>query len=144
MLVNEYINPQLQCVDIETDFNQFYLKFVKKSDSYLTKVDEKKLEFEIRQVRHFWRNRISFNTSKVKKNEEKWGYVKHHRIANYFKLYTQVLNFSMYMCVSHRNMISVYDMTNSDENAGWIDTIEFTSGLIRQMFIKKRSKAERS
>ena len=27
MLVNEYINPQLQCVDIETDFNDFYLKF---------------------------------------------------------------------------------------------------------------------
>ena len=27
MLVNEYVNPQMQCVDIETDFNQFYLKF---------------------------------------------------------------------------------------------------------------------
>ena len=31
MLVNEYINPKLQCVDVETDFNQFVLKFVEKS-----------------------------------------------------------------------------------------------------------------
>ena len=31
MLVNEYINPKLQCVDVETDFNQFVLKFVKNS-----------------------------------------------------------------------------------------------------------------
>ena len=26
------------------------------------------------------------------------------------RLYSQILNFSMYMLVSHRNMISVYDM----------------------------------
>ena len=31
MLVGEYYNPQLQCVDIATDFSQFYLKFVKNS-----------------------------------------------------------------------------------------------------------------
>ena len=29
MLVNEYTNPQLQCVDIESDFEQFHFKFVK-------------------------------------------------------------------------------------------------------------------
>ena len=29
ILVNEYYNPKLQCVDIATDFNQFFLKFVK-------------------------------------------------------------------------------------------------------------------
>ena len=28
MLVNEYMNPKQQCIDIETDFNQFVLKFV--------------------------------------------------------------------------------------------------------------------
>ena len=28
MLVYEYMNPELQCVDIETDFNQFYFKMV--------------------------------------------------------------------------------------------------------------------
>ena len=29
ILVNEYYNPGLQCIDIATDFNQFFLKFVK-------------------------------------------------------------------------------------------------------------------
>ena len=28
ILVNQYFNPSLQCVDMETDFDQFYLKFV--------------------------------------------------------------------------------------------------------------------
>ena len=32
MLVNEYLNPMLQCVDIETDFDQFVFKFVKNSE----------------------------------------------------------------------------------------------------------------
>ena len=32
MLVNEYVNPHLQCVDIETDFNNFFLKFVVNSN----------------------------------------------------------------------------------------------------------------
>ena len=32
VLVHEYYNNQLQCVDIETDFNSFYLKFVKEAD----------------------------------------------------------------------------------------------------------------
>ena len=58
-----------------------------------------------------WRNRISNDTLKLKKDYEKWNFVVHHRIANYFRLYSQVLNFQKYMLVSHRNMISVYDMT---------------------------------
>lgn len=89
MLVNEYINPQLQCVDVETDFNQFYFKFVKNCDEIKqgqhTVAD---LEYEIRQVRHFWRNRISFNTSKIKNNPECWNYVLHKRVSRYFKLYS--------------------------------------------------------
>ena len=32
ILVNEYYNPKLQCIDIATDFNQFFLKFVKNAD----------------------------------------------------------------------------------------------------------------
>ena len=32
MLVSERLAPCSQCVDIETDFNQFFLKFVKDSD----------------------------------------------------------------------------------------------------------------
>ena len=77
------------------------------------------------------------------KNNQKWNYVTHGRIAKYFKLYTQILNFSMYMCVSHRNMISIYDMKEGSNAANWSDTIEFREGNIRKMFIKKRSQEER-
>ena len=48
---------------------------------------------------------------KRKNDRKKWDYVIHHRIANYFKLYSQVLNFQKFMLVSHGDMISVYDMT---------------------------------
>ena len=67
MLVNVYMDPELQCVDIETDFNQFYFKLVKNSHLVTQEdTDVEQLNFEIRQVRHFWRNRIGFDTSKVK------------------------------------------------------------------------------
>ena len=45
MLVNEYVNPQLQCVDIETDFNQFYLKFVKNAHHVTEDTNFADLEF---------------------------------------------------------------------------------------------------
>ena len=40
-------------------------------------------------------------------------------------------------------MISVYDMTKP-EDEGWKHTLECKSGIIRQMFIKKRSKKTRN
>ena len=54
------------------------------------------------------------------------------------------------MLVSHRNMISVFDMTESsgdvgseyDVNGRFIQTLPFVQGFIRQMFIKERPKAE--
>ena len=141
MLVNEYINPLYQCVDVETDFNQFYLKFVKnaKHVESFSSIDE--LDFEIRQVRHFWRNRISFNTTKIKKNKDCWKHILHKRISGHFRMYTQVLNYQMFMLVSHRNMISVFDMSQgSSLDAKWSDTMQFKTGHIRQMQIKKKSR----
>ena len=50
----------------------------------------------------------------------------------------------MYMLVSHRDMISVFDMSQgANEKSEWIDTIQFKTGHIRQMFIKKISKERR-
>lgn len=146
MLVSEYHNPQLQCVDIETDFNQFFLKFVKNSHMVSKQTEKRHLQFEIRQVRHFWRNRISFSTSNVKRDGvETWNHVLHHRIAGFCRLYTQILNFSMHMLVSHRNMISVFDMSKGlQDTPQWIDTVSFADGNIRQIFLKKRSKRERN
>lgn len=48
MLVNEHMDLALQCVDIETDFNQFYFKRVKDSDKVTHDFEEKDLKYEIR------------------------------------------------------------------------------------------------
>lgn len=42
MLVSERLDPLIQCVDIETDFNQFFLKFVKNCDKVTvhTKIED--------------------------------------------------------------------------------------------------------
>ena len=64
---------------------------------------------------HFWRNRLSFNTTKVLATQD-WGSTIHKRIAGYFKLYSQILNFSKFMLVAHRDMISVFDMTKREVN----------------------------
>ena len=71
----------------------------------------------------------------------------HKRIANYCKLYSGLVNFSEFMVVSHRNMVSIYDMSKSEERdsqgklvSGWIETFKHDNGYIRQMVIKKRSR----
>lgn len=56
----------------------------------------------------------------------------HHRISKYCRLYSQILNYEMYMLVSHRNMISVFDMTKvKGKNAKRMDTFKFEDGNIR-------------
>ena len=56
LLVNEYMSPSLDCIDIETDFNQFYLKFIKNSHDISPKTDFDDLEIEVRRFQHIWRN----------------------------------------------------------------------------------------
>ena len=112
MLVNEYFNTNVQCVDVETDFHQFYLKFATDCEDLVGKRFDQ-IKYELRTVRHFWRNRIGYNSSKFQKNPDKWNIVLHKRVSNFMKLYTSIINFSMYMLVAHRNMISVFDMTQN-------------------------------
>ena len=47
MLVSEFTDPQmkLQCIDVETDFNQFYLRFVSNSNEIRDKTELKKVQF---------------------------------------------------------------------------------------------------
>ena len=169
ILVNEYYNNQLQCVDVATDFNKFYFKFVKNSHLITDMIEESELEYHVRSVTHSWRNLVGFNTSK-KTNTSTWDIVIHRRISQYFKLYSQVQIFNMYLLVSHRNMISVFCMTKTDSdnpnlsmklslrrsrtgltkdeeearmNGQWIQTIAFDDGYIRKFLIKKRAKTER-
>ena len=69
----------------------------------------------------------------------------HRRVANFVQLYTQVINYSTFMLVTHRNMISVYNMKKKKGNNNWGDTIHFplNYGYIRKLFIKKRPKDDR-
>lgn len=49
-----------------------------------------------------------------------------------------------FMVVSHRNMVSVFDMTKgSGEEAKWVETVKFSHGNIREMLLKKRPKTDR-
>ena len=52
-------------MDIATDLDAFVLKFVKNSDQVTPLTNIEDLEYEIRSVPHYWRNRISFSTSQV-------------------------------------------------------------------------------
>ena len=48
ILVNEYYDPKKQCVDIDTDFNQFFIKFVKDADKVDVNTEMSELQFEVR------------------------------------------------------------------------------------------------
>ena len=60
------------------------------------------------------------------------------------KLYTHVINYSMFMLVSHRDILSIYDMRPSQKhiNGKWLHSIQFKSGFVRRMYLKKRPKEE--
>lgn len=44
----------------------------------------------------------------------------------------------MFILVSHRNMISVFDMRQKSEKNEWKHTKEFKGGFIRKMFTKQK------
>ena len=120
MCIRDSYDPTLQCVDVETDFNYFYLKFVKDAHLVEPGTPVSDLQYEVRMVRHDWRNRISMNTAQLKKSADVWDMALSKRICRHFKIYTQIANFSMYILVSHRNMISVYDMTKK-KSTKWLE-----------------------
>ena len=62
-----------------------------------------------------------------------WGSTIHKRIAGYFKLYSQILNFSKFMLVAHRDMISVFDMTKRELKK---TTDDFTGSLRQSTYHK--------
>ena len=62
-----------------------------------------------------------------------WGSTIHKRIAGYFKLYSQILNFSKFMLVAHRDMISVFDMTKRELKK---TTDDFSASLRQSIYHK--------
>lgn len=81
-------------------------------------------------MKHAWRNRIGINSSSVTKTKEsshrKWSRIVHALVSKYVRLFTCIINYSMYILVSHRNMISVFAMDDGNtqgEIGSWVDTI---------------------
>ena len=69
----------------------------------------------------FWKNKIGEETilnSDAKLDE--WNEVIQSRVAPYLKLYTEVKSFETFMILSHRNLLSLYDL---GINNCWVDTI---------------------
>lgn len=142
-LASKYFDPSYQCVDIGTDYNQFYMRFVKvnKGKELQKKFEDYKDDSEIRQVRHFWRNQISISTSKIV-SPQKWSLVLHKRVADFLNLFTSVVNFDTLMVVAHRNFLTVLPISESDHAQGHYN-IQFEQGNIRAMYIRKRPKKDR-
>ena len=111
MLVSESYVWENQCVDVEVDFQKFYLKFAEQdTENRVTKSCGKdKLIITVRTVYHSWRNRIDYLVTKLKKGVKCWDTILHNRIADYFNIYTQILNFGTQMLVAHRDMISIHN-----------------------------------
>ena len=144
MLTDETTVEESQIIDIETDFEYFYIKSLKdavqeEDDAALIEKKNEQFEFEMRKIKHSWRNRVGYNTSQPVKNIDKWFLILHKRISRYFKIYTQVLNFSMYMIIAHRTILSIYDMSKAcfkEEHFAF-------KNFIRFMALKKNSKKAR-
>ena len=116
-LASSYFEPSYQCIDIGTDYNQFYLRFIKVKRGEREKtLAEYKNDTEIRQVRHFWKNQISLNTSKLVP-ENKWNKAIHKRTVGFMNLYTSVANFDTLMIVAHRNILTIQEMKTDLETA---------------------------
>lgn len=63
----------------------------------------------------------------------------HERVAPFVKLYASMANFTTYMIVAHRNLLSLYDMGMKDI---WVDTIQVLDSQdhVRKIQVKKRPR----
>ena len=62
-----------------------------------------------------------------------WEEVLHERVAPFYKLYTAMTNIATFMLVSHRNMLSVFNMgemedvveneNEKEQSTSWVDTV---------------------
>ena len=101
----------LFCVDIVSDAEHFYLKYLK---LVVDPSNHDKLHYEIRQVSHQWRSRIKFSYSKVVELGRDWDSCKLKTLSQFMKLYPQWLIYSNFFLIAHRGYISVQDLNRED------------------------------
>ena len=99
------------------------------------KDDDLKKLVAIRRVKKKWKNRIAKNTMQEEVILDGWEEVLHERVAPFLRLYTAMTNIATFMIVSHRNMISIFNMGEMDEAVdienekdkdqitSWVDTV---------------------
>lgn len=114
MLTDRIAFPNLRCVDIETDMKQFYLKFVKNSleieDDPNAKFED--LSFELMNVNHSWRTKISLNTLERDNYADVWKRIIDRRIFAHVKMFQMAKVLNMHAIVAHKKYIQVFDMVN--------------------------------
>ena len=71
---------------------------------------------------------------KVTKRNRDFEIALHDRIAPYFNLYKQFINFMTYFMVAHRNHVSMFDILRGK----WTDMKTFKD-TVRYIAVKKRS-----
>ena len=155
ILKNCLDDKKLQCVDISAGQVYFFFKMIKNSHLVTADTDpqllwdkskeNRQIEVEYHYVAKTWENRIGAQTIAKDDTEllDEWKEVIHKRVSSYVKLYNTVTNFSTFMILSHRNLLSIYDL---GVNNRWVDTVKIlddSDNHIRKMQIKKRPKTER-
>ena len=110
ILVDKYNDPILQCVDVEAGNHSFFFKMVKNSHLISMNTQIEELEFEFRKVKKNMRNRIGPSTMAADHQLSRMEQVTHRRVAPFYRLYTQMINFATFTIVAHRNLISLYNM----------------------------------
>ena len=144
-------------MDVDTDFHQFYLKFVENSNKitrdsklalkqadaglsyYESEMQESRVDksgimpikFIVRKANHFWRNRISMSTVRSSKQAGEWEFIIDKRVSRFYKPYSHFLNFSNLMLLAHRNMLSIYNMSANEDTDDFVENITFKEGYVR-------------
>ena len=71
-------------------------------------------------MRKDWKNRIGPTTIEKDLTLDDFSEVTHLLVAPFVKLYVEVTNFATYMIISHRNLLSVFDLAAKN----WVDTVK--------------------
>ena len=128
MLVEEHYDENEPVVDIETGENYFCLKKkILRTTDFDQMIRYKCLKFKL--------NRFGMSMGKVMKRNSDFEIALHDRIAPYFNLYKQFINFMTYFMVAHRSHISMFDILRGK----WTDMKTFKD-TVRYLAVKKRNK----
>ena len=126
MLVSDYFDENEPVVDVETGSNFFCIKMRK---------NNKDIDDELYRCIKFKFSRLGMRMGQTMTRVSDFDIALHDRIAPYFNLYKQFINFMTYFLVSHRNHISIFDVLRGKWTG--IKTFKDTVGF---MAVKKRKK----